>query len=603
MQLSKLYTNQPKFKNIEFNLNGLNIVYAEVKSESSEKKNSHDLGKTKLAELIDFLLLKEIDKKHFLLKIRKEEKSIFEDYIFYLEIYLNSGEYLTIKRGVSENTKISITIQDQKTSAFIPPSTWDYERLAIKRAKQILSDILAFDFFKSKPYLYRKAISYSLRRQDDFKDVYKLNKFSAGRDVDWKPFMFDLLGFDGDLLRLKYQNDDKIESIRQFVKNLKTEYSVNVEERDTIVAEKSIVQTDFQEIEQQIDRFNFYEQDKKLIREGIEEIEHEINELNTISYQLNFEIEKLQSSIKNNFSFDIKKVEKVFKETETYFPEKLAADYGELMAFNAQLTTERNKLLKSTLKSKNAELAQVNEQLSSVNKKREVLLSNLTDSDTFSKFKTYQKELVKVEGKLLAFDDKLKAIDKIISKEKDIDTLKEKIKSTAKQLKQVFQATDVNDKYQLIRSNFTRFYKVVMNENALLSWNINKEGNVVFIPPKVKSKNNNNEDTAKDEGNTYMKLLCVAFDLAILTAYNKESYYRFVYHDDVLSQQDNGIKTRLLELLHTLIKEYKLQYILSVIKSDLPVDKDDRFAEFPDDQIVLKLHDKDPSGTLFGFEF
>lgn len=234
---------------------------------------------------------------------------------------------------------------------------------------------------------------------------------------------------------------------------------------------------------------------------------------------------------------------------------------------------------------------------------REELLSSLTDSDTFSKFKTYQKELVKLEGKLLAYDDKLKTIDKIISKEKDIDALKEKIKSTTKQLKQVFQTTDVNDKYRLIRGNFTRFYKIVMNENALLSWNINKVDNVDFIPPKVKSKDNNNEDTAKDEGNTYMKLLCVAFDLAVLTAYNKESYFRFVYHDDVLSQQDNGIKSRLLELLHTIIKECKLQYILSVIKSDLPVGEDERFVEFTDDQIVLKLHDKDPSGTLFGFEF
>jgi uncharacterized protein YydD (DUF2326 family) len=57
------------------------------------------------------------------------------------------------------------------------------------------------------------------------------------------------------------------------------------------------------------------------------------------------------------------------------------------------------------------------------------------------------------------------------------------------------------------------------------------------------------KETAKDEVNTYKKFLCVAFDLAILCSYNKESYFRFVYHDDVLSQQDNGIKTRLLALV------------------------------------------------------
>lgn len=103
--------------------------------------------------------------------------------------------------------------------------------------------------------------------------------------------------------------------------------------------------------------------------------------------------------------------------------------------------------------------------------------------------------------------------------------------------------------------------------------------------------------------NTYKKLLCVAFDLSILTAYNNENYYRFVYHDDVLSQQDNGIKLRLLELIDGVLKEYDLQYMLSVIESDLPVGEDGERFQFSDDDVVLRLHDKDESGTLFGLEF
>lgn len=603
MQLSKLYTNQPSFKNIKFNLNGLNVIYAEVKSSETEKKNSHDLGKTKFAEIIDFLLLKEIDKKHFLLKITKGETSIFEDYTFYLELLLNSGQYLTIQRSVHENTKISFAISDVSTNGFSAPINWLHERLAIKKAKQVLSNLLALDFFLVKPYSYRKAISYSLRKQDDFKDVYKLNKFSAGKDIDWKPFVFDLLGFDGELLRLKYQNDDKIQQVKDFVSGLKNEFSVSVKDRDTIVAEKAIIEADYSEIEAQVDRFNFYEQDKRLIKAGIETIEISISELNTISYQLSYDIERLQSSIKNNFSFDLKKVEKVFQETQTYFPENLAADYSELLAFNKKLTTERNKLLRSTLKSKESELIEVNSKLTNLNNEREELLSNLSDTDTFSKFKSYQKDLVKIEGKLLKLQEKLDTIDKIISKEEDIENLKDEIKSTTSILNTTFQTTDKNEKYQSIRANFTRFYKYIMDENALLYWTINSQNNVDFPHPKVKSKQNEAEDTAKDEGNTYMKLLCVAFDLAIITSYNSESYYRFIYHDDVLSQQDNGIKRRLLSLVKELISKYRFQYIISVIKSDLPIDSNENLIPFSNEEIILKLHDKDQSGTLFGFEF
>lgn len=603
MQLSKLYCNKANFKNIKFNLNGLNVIYAEVKSSADEKNNSHDLGKTKFAEMIDFMLLKQIDKNHFLLKIKKDDYSIFHEYVFYLELYLNSGEYLTIRRNIEANTKISFAINSQTSDEFTPPKNWDVENYALKRARSVLSEYLAMDFFQNKIYDYRKSISYSLRKQDDFKDVYKLNKFAAGKDIDWKPFMFDLLGFNGELLTLKYANDTKIENINSVIDSWKRDFSVRVEDRDEIVAEKSIVETEFKEIEDQIDRFNFYQQDKTLIEKGINDIENKIGLLNSKSYRLNYEIDKLKTSIRNNFSFDIEKVKKIFEETAIYFPEHLESDYKGLISFNKKLTLERNKLLKETLKNKDKQLKETNEQLILSNQEREKLMQHLVDSDTFSKFKRCQKELVKVEGNLLKFEEKLKIIDKIIDKEKDIEVLRKEIKSTIEELKRINQTTDKNEKYNSIRSSFTKYYKAIMDENAVLSWKINTNDNVEFLSPKVKSKINDKLDTAKDEGNTYMKLLCVAFDLSILSTYNPESYYRFVYHDDVLSQQDNGIKTRLLLLVDELTKQLNLQYILSAIKSDLPVGNNDMPIKFAEEDIVLKLHDKDSTGTLFGFEF
>lgn len=603
MQLNKLYCNKKGFKNIKFNLNGLNVVFAEVKSNIRDKKNSHDLGKSKLAELIDFMLLKEIDKKHFLLKIVEAGNSVFHDYTFYLELFLNSGKYLTIKRNVSSNTKISFAVNDQGHEGFVPPLKWEHEDIAIKRAKGILSDYLSMDFFHNKEYDYRKSINYSLRTQDDFKDVYKLNKFSVGRDIDWKPFMFDLLGFKGDLLRLKYENDVNIEAIKLFIGGLKNEYSVKVEDRDEIVAEKSIIEAEFREVEDQLDRFNFYQQDKELIHQGIDTLENKISLLNTESYNLNYEIDRLKKSIKNNFCFDLYKVKKTFEETKVFFPKHLTAEYEELLSFNKKLTIERNKLLKETLENKANDLEIINKELYQVNQEREKLMIHITDKDTFEKFKFCQKELVKVEGKLLKFQEKLNTIDAIIKKENEIELLQNDIKTTINELKRIYQTTDQNEKYSIIRSNFTKFYKRIMDENAVLSWNINLNNNVDFIPPKVKSKQDEKKDTAKDEGNTYMKLLCVSFDLAILCCYNKESYYRFIYHDDVLSQQDNGIKTRLLDLIHEITTTYKIQYILSAIKSDLPTDLNDKPIEFTNKEIVLKLNDIDSTGTLFGFEF
>mgnify|MGYP001277169804 FL=1 len=600
MKLSKLYCNQPGFKNIQFNLNGINVVYADVKTDLKEKKNQHDLGKTKIAELIDFLFLKKITKEHFL---RKHEKEHFQNHVFYLEILLNSGQYLTIKRAVKNNTKISFSVNDASIKEFRPPLNWEFTDLAIEKAQNQLAEYLSLDFFSNKSYKYRKALSYSLRTPpDDYSDVYQLSKFQ-GQHVDWKPFMFDLLGFDGTLLELKYQNDEQIKEINQFIDNLKKEYSIRVDDRDDYVAQMQDIEKDVRETEQQLDRFNFYEQDKELVKRGIEDIETSISQLNSTAYNLNYEIDRLRKSLKNKFAFDLNKVDKVFRESEILFPDQLKQDYANLIDFNNKLTVERNKLLKSSLEKKSNELTEINNQLQTLNKQKEELLSFIQDTDSFKKFKNHQKNLVKTEGQLFSIKEKINKIDTIIQKEEEIKRLEVAIQGTVQQLKQLYGSTEKNIRYSEIRTNFSEYYRTIMNESAHLSWKINSSNNVDFVAPKVHSKHDEQKETAKDEGNTYKKLLCVAFDLAILTSYNSESYFRFVYHDDVLSQQDDRLKNRLIELINTLTSQFDLQYILSAIKSDLPHNENDEIVYFDDKDIVLRLHDRDESGTLFGFEF
>ena len=602
MKLSKLYSNKESIKNIKFNLNGLNVIYADVQTDIKDKKNSHDLGKTKVAELIDYLLLKKIDNKDFLLKIKENNKSIFNEFIFYLEIELNDGRFLTIKRGVENNTKISFHISETQSEDFKPPLNFELENISIDKARVILSEYLNFDFFFDKNYSYRTGLNYNLRTPpDDYKDVFQLSKFSKGKNKHWKPFVFDLLGFDGELLLKKYEHDEEIEEIKGFIGTLKKEYKIDKKERDSLIAEKRSIEESNLEIEKKVDAFNFYEQDKKLIQNGISDIENAISDYNSISYNLNYEIDKLKKSIKNDFAFELRKVEKVFKETGIYFGEQIKKDYNELLEFNSKITTERNKLIKKILQNKEKELKQINSSLIDLNKKKEDLLSVLQDTDTFKKFKNYQKLLAKKEEELNEVNNKIKYIDLIFSKEDEIESKRDEIESTISKLKYISRHTEENEKYDDIRNKFNSFYKEIMNENASISWYLNSLNNIEFPPPKV--QDGLNRVTAKDEGATYKKLLCVAFDLAILTSYNHQSFFRFIYHDDVLSTQDNGIKLRLLELINKLLREFNIQYILSVIKSDLPIEENESIIYFKEDEIVLKLNDKNEEGTLFGFSF
>ena len=43
--------------------------------------------------------------------------------------------------------------------------------------------------------------------------------------------------------------------------------------------------------------------------------------------------------------------------------------------------------------------------------------------------------------------------------------------------------------------------------------------------------------TSEGKGTSYKKMLCAAFDMAVLETYADKSFYRFVYHDGILLSQ------------------------------------------------------------------
>lgn len=79
MKLSKLYSNQPnKFERIIFN-EGLNFIYGDVRHPKNHQLDSHNLGKTTLALLLDFMFLAKKDSNQFLYA----NIEVFENFIFF----------------------------------------------------------------------------------------------------------------------------------------------------------------------------------------------------------------------------------------------------------------------------------------------------------------------------------------------------------------------------------------------------------------------------------------------------------------------------------------------------------------------------------------
>jgi uncharacterized protein YydD (DUF2326 family) len=62
---------------------------------------------------------------------------------------------------------------------------------------------------------------------------------------------------------------------------------------------------------------------------------------------------------------------------------------------------------------------------------------------------------------------------------------------------------------------------------------------------------------------------------------------------------DNRKRIVLLDTINEYCQNYNIQYILSVIESDLPRDDYDKKIFFDDHQVILHLHDKGKDGRLF----
>ncbi len=592
MKIRRIYcSDEGRFHNMVF-VDGFNVIQAEITDRSDEKKDTHNLGKTLLIHLIDFLMLKQIaNKKRFFLT-----KGGFEGQVFFIELQLNSGSYLVIRRTVDAPSKISFKRSKTALKGFNNNLVWDEEDMALGNAQEYLNGQLHFDIVPKWPY--RKSVTYFLRSQNDFRDIFRLDKFSRGADKDWKPFMFDLLGFDGGLIAKKYELESTVENLNKDLETLEIEANVRAGEKDKIKGLIEIKRDEKQSIESQIDRFNFYEKDKSINEDLVDGIDSQIRTLNTRRYNYSYEVSKIEEALAGEIpSVDVGKLKTLFEDVELNFPEHIEKSFRSLLDFNVSVTSERNKILQENLTNLKAELEELDANIAQQEKMKQDALSFLTERDSYSKFKEYQKHLAQLEGNITNLEDRLT----MVTRTSEIEERRTAVIAKIAKQRQLTEKAIAQQCHAEIRKVFNRIIGDVLNTNGLISVTMNRAGNVEFAGDIQNPKSLAVTDEAG--GATYKKLMCMVFDISILIVYSKASFYRFVYHDGALETVEDRKKMLFIQMVRRVCSEYGLQYIMTLIDSDLPMDETGKVVPFPDDEICLRLHDRNDSGKLFKRSF
>ncbi|WP_291766682.1 DUF2326 domain-containing protein [Maricaulis sp.] len=596
MQFSRLYSNKPTvFEPIDFNCadaaNVLNLVLADVQNPKEKGKDSHNLGKTTLIHLLEFCLLKSITSTSHILEKRRDR---FVEFVFFVELALHDGGFVTIKRSVESNTRISIKRHIERGEDFtdLADDEWDHDDVSLEAAIKLLDSYLNLQIVA--PWGYRTGVSYFLRTQNDYLDVFQIQKFVQGKHRDWKPYLARIFELDHEAAQLKYEIDQDLDDADQKWKRKKAEILDEHSDRNALSTQIEIKRDELSEVETQLDDFDFKGEERRINRELVDAVERDIQEVGRNLYAITTDIEQIDHSLSTGLRFDLNRVQEIFSEAEVHLPNGLTRDYEELVEFNKKLTRDRD----AALKKRKRELIELRSNTEAkqdeLNERRQEYYSIIKTADSFKKYKALQKQLAKQRAELAILEGQLKRLDELSEIEAERRELK-------RQRDALVQRMEVSLRQENSRKNqvvvlFNRYVRRVLGINGEFVIRQNGEGNFDF---GIKTTDRLGNDTSQADGKTYSQLICALFDLAVLKVLENEPFFHCVYHDGLLEGLDNRKKMAVLSLIREFIKDGKVQYIFSVIDSDLPRDDDDNKVAFTDEEIILRLNDSGNDGLLF----
>ena len=358
MKLSKIYSNIETFRCINFN-NDINFILS----------SDHSVGKSTLFSLIDFCLLK--DSTTF-------RKTIFKDYVFYLELELGEHRYITIKRPTTGSANICVK-ETEKKSFLLDYNAFDRVG-GLGSMKEYLNKILNFRVDDFRNYL-----SYFLRDQDNQSDVFRLNKFSRSQDIFFKPVVANLLSIDGKSIKEKYEVEKEIEQIEQEISLLLKEDLKEYNTKGQIEAELARYKQKLKDKEDIYLKFDFYLSEKNISKELIDNIETKISILNKKRNSITREISYINKFIKQDTTINKDDLEDLFREMKMLFPDELRKNYESVINFNKQIAEERIKTFNENKAAFEKTLEELESELQTLNADRMQILSILESTDSFKK--------------------------------------------------------------------------------------------------------------------------------------------------------------------------------------------------------------------------
>ena len=411
--------------------------------------------------------------------------------------------------------------------------------------------------------------------------------------------MAHILGFDAQLISKHYEKGDELARLEEQESTIRQELGGSLDDLSQIEGTLLLKRQDAEKKQVLLDAFDFRAQDKEKTKLAIESLDERLAALNSKRYSLNKERKKITSSLEDDeILFDPDKAAQLFAEAGVLFHGQIKKDFQQLLSFNKAITEERRGYLIEEKKEIDEELTLISAEINKLGKKRSDALSFLSSTDVFAKYKETSDELVNLKADIESLDRQRGFVHRL-------QELRAQIRQAAveKERLQIQIEDDVERKnsaesdglFSRIRVFFNEIVEAVIDRKALLGVSVNRDGHLDF---KAEILDGQGRVTNADDGHTYKKLLCVAFDMAVLRAHLKDRFPQFIYHDGIFESLDPRKKLNLLGVIRQ-YGRFGIQHVITLLDSELPRPQMSDEAYIRDDEIVLHLHDEGSDGRIF----
>lgn len=573
--LYQLYANDSRFKAIQFK-KGINIILSDRTDQSGKKDSRNGLGKTLLMQIIHFCLGSDLQKK--LLPVDN-----IQEWIFYLELDV-CNQRVKIARSIRDNNIIKIE-GECKDFPILPEENKreGFKYYRIPEWRNLLGISLFGLEVQQEKYTpsFRVLVSYFIRNGIEG----YINPFIYFKNQpNWSMQVHNAF-----LLGIAWHHISKFQEIKE------EENIINIQSKskkdNTIIskgeleAEKVRLQHEIEREQKELSKFKVHDQYKAL-QEEADEYTRIIHAAVNKKAMLEQYLESSMASVKYEKPPADTELDYLYGQLEIHFSQNVKKTLLEARIFHEKAVRYREEFLRAETVLLRNKIEDEALKIKQADEKRSAIMTILKDHGALEDFTLLQDRWLEKKRKLSEILEQIKEVHELSIRRKEV-------KSKKMELEAMMQRD-----YEQSRDS---------RENAIIGFNENSEalyhesGRLIIDLKENGYSFDVDIPRSNSNGVNKMKIFC--YDLTLVEIFAKSKKIDFLIHDSTIFE---GVDSR--QVAHAIEHAYKIseqnnfQYICA-LNSDMIPHKDFSSDFNIENHTCLKLSDKHPENSLFGFRF